>query len=65
MRRLTLLPLLILPLLAAAQEERPAWSLPIEEVPVVTRRTMKEIGVQRTQIRPCCTTTSRSRWPTC
>ena len=46
MRRLTLLPLLILPLLAAAQEERPAWSLPIEEVPVVTRRTMKEIGVQ-------------------
>ena len=50
MRRLTLLPLLILPLLAAAQEERPAWSLPIEEVPVVTRRTMKEIGVQRTQL---------------
>ena len=41
MRRLTLLPLLILPLLAAAQEERPAWSLPIEEVPVVTRLTMK------------------------
>ena len=35
---------------AAAQEERPAWSLPIEEVPVVTRRTMKEIGVQRTQL---------------
>ena len=32
MRRLTLLPLLILPLLAAAQEERPAWLLPIEEV---------------------------------
>ena len=27
----------IYPLLAAAQEERPAWSLPIEEVPVVTR----------------------------
>ncbi len=50
MRRLTLLPLLILPLLAAAQEERPAWLLPIEEVPVVTRRTMKEIGVQRTQL---------------
>ena len=45
MRRLTLLPLLILPLLAAAQEERPAWSLPIEEVPVVTRRTMKELSL--------------------
>ena len=43
MRRLTLLPLLILPLLAAAQEERPAWSLPIEEVPVVTRLSLIHI----------------------
>ena len=60
MRRLTLLPLLILPLLAAAQEERPAWSLPIEEVPVVTRRTMKRSACSaRNWIRPCCTTTSR------
>lgn len=39
MRRLPLLLLLALPLPAAAQQERPAWSLAIEEVPVVTRRT--------------------------
>jgi len=50
MRRLLLISVLSalsLPLLAQQRDERPAWSLDIEGVKVVTERHIKDIGVQK------------------